>query len=83
MLSRGYMVFYNFECTQNMIDTETKRPVHEVNYGISMSIYDNFPDHGSCDNCLPVHTLSGLGSQNAPESFVSGLLIILSMKGHY
>ena len=27
------------------------------------------PDDGSCDNCLPVHTFSGLGGQNAFENF--------------
>ena len=37
-------VFYDFECTQNMIDTETKQPVHEVNYCIAMSICDKCPD---------------------------------------
>ena len=42
-------VFYDFECTQNTIDTETKRPVHEVNYCIAMSICDKCPDDGSCD----------------------------------
>ena len=73
-------IFYDFECTQNTIDTETKRPVHEVNYCIAMSICDKCPDGGSCDDCLPVRTFSGLGGQNA---FVSGLLIILSMKGQY
>ena len=62
-------VFYDFECTQNMIDTETKRPVHEVNYCIAMSICDKYPDDGSCDDCLPVHTFSGLGGQNALENF--------------
>ena len=35
--------FDDFECTQNTIATETKRPVHEVNYCIAMSI---------CDKCL-------------------------------
>ena len=62
-------VFYDFECTQNTIDTETKRPVHEVNYCIAMSICDKCPDDGSCDDCLPVHTFSGLGGQNALENF--------------
>ena len=60
-------VFYDFECTQNTIDTETKRPIHEVNYCIAMSICDKCPDDGSCDDCLPVHTFSGLGGQNALE----------------
>ena len=27
------------------------------------------PDDGSCDDCLPVHTFSGLGGQNALENF--------------
>ena len=62
-------VFYDFECTKNTIDTETKRPVHEVNYCIAMSICDKCPDDGSCDDCLPVHTFSGLGGQNALENF--------------
>ena len=66
-----------------MIDTETKRPIHEVNYCISMSICDKCLDDGSCDDCLPVHTFSGLGGQNTLEKIVSGLLIILSMKGQY
>ena len=61
-------VFYDFECTQN-IDTETKRPVHEVNYCIAMSICDKCPDDGSCDDCLPVRTFSGLGGQNALDKF--------------
>ena len=56
-------VFYDFECTQNTIDTETKRPVHEVNYCIAMSICDKCPYDGSCDDCLPVHTFSGLGGK--------------------
>ena len=76
-------VFYDFECTQNTIDTETKRPVHEVNYCIAMSICDKCPDDGSCDDCLPVHTFSGLGGQNALENFCKGLLITLPMKGQY
>ena len=38
-----------------------------------MSICDKCPDDGSCDDCLPVHTFSGLGGQN--DNFVSGLLI--------
>ena len=76
-------VFYDFECTQNTIDTETKRPVHKVNYCIAMSICDKCPDDGSCDDCLPVHTFRGLGGQNALKTFVSGLLIIPSMKGQY
>ena len=62
-------VFYDFECTQNTIDTETKRPVHEVNYCIAMSICDKCPDDGSCDDCLPVRTFSGLGGQNALDKF--------------
>ena len=62
-------VFYDFECTQNTIGTETKRPVHEVNYCITMSIYDKCPDDGLCDDCLSVHTFSGLGGQNALEIF--------------
>ena len=66
--SRRY-VFYEFESTQNTIDTETKRPVHEVNYCIAMSICDKCPDDESCDDCLPVHTFSGLGGQNALEKF--------------
>ena len=37
-------VFYDLECTQNTIDTETKRPVHEVNYCIAMSIFDKCSD---------------------------------------
>ena len=60
--------FYDLECTQNTIDTETKRPVHEVNYCIAMSICDECPDDGSCDNCLPVHTFSGLGGQITLET---------------
>ena len=60
-------VFYDFECTQNTIDTETKGPVHEVNSCIAMSICDKCPDDGSGDDCLPVHTFSGLGGQNALE----------------
>ena len=44
-------VFYDFECTQNTIDTETKRPVHEVNCCIAMSICDKCPDDGSYDDC--------------------------------
>ena len=62
-------VFYDFECTQNTIDTETKRPVHEVNYCIAMSICDKCTDDGSCDDCLPVHTFSGFGGKNALEKF--------------
>ena len=62
-------VFYDFECTQNMIDTETKRPVHEVNYCIAMSICGKCPDDGSCDDCLPVRTFRGLGGQNALDKF--------------
>ena len=68
-----------FECTQNTTDTETKRPLHEVNYCIAMNICDKCPDDGSCDDCLPsygqnyycieVHILSGLGGQNALEKF--------------
>ena len=50
-------------------DTETKRPVHEVNYCIAMSICDKCPDDGSCDDCLPVHTFSGFGGQNSLEKF--------------
>ena len=34
-----------------------------------MSIYDKCPDDGSCADCLPVHTFSGLGGQNALENF--------------
>ena len=62
-------VFYDFECTQNTIDTKTKRPVHEVNYCIAMSICDKGPYDGSCDDCLQVHTFSGLGGQNALEQY--------------
>ena len=62
--------FLAFECTQNTIDTETKRPeVHEVNYCIAMSICGKCPDDGSCDDCLPVYTFSGLGGQNALDKF--------------
>ena len=59
----------HFECTQNTIDTEIKRPVHEVNYCITMSICDKCPDDGSCDDCFPVHIFSGLGGQSALEKF--------------
>ena len=62
-------VFYDFECTQITIGTETKRPVHEVNYCIAMSICDKCPDDESCDDCLPVHTFNGLGVKNALEKF--------------
>ena len=62
-------VFYDFECTQTTIDIKTKRPVHEVNYYIAMNICDKCPDGGQCDNCLPVHTFSGLGGQNALGNF--------------
>ena len=34
-----------------------------------MSICDKCPDDGLCDDCLPVHTFSGLGGQNALEKF--------------
>ena len=61
--------FYDFGCAQNTIGTERKRPVHEVNYCITMSICDKCPDDGSCDDCLPVHSFSGLGGQNALENF--------------
>ena len=61
-------VSYDFECIQNTLDAETNRPVHKVNYWIAMSICDKCPDAGSCDECLPVHTFSGLGDQNALES---------------
>ena len=64
MSSRGDM----FECTQKT-ETETKRPVHEVNYCIAMSTCDKCPDDGLCDNCLPVHTFIGLGGQNVLENF--------------
>ena len=37
-------VFDDFECTQITLDTETKQPVHEVNYCIAMSICDKSPD---------------------------------------
>ena len=50
-------------------DTETKRPIHEVNYCIAISICDKCPDDGSCSDCLPVHTFSGLGGQNDIENF--------------
>ena len=53
------------ESTQITIETETKRPIHEVNYCIAMSICDQCPDDGSCDHCWPVHTFSELGGQNA------------------
>ena len=67
-----------------MIDTETKRPVHEVIYCIAMSICDKCPDDGSCDDCLPVHTFSGLGGQNAFEFFCEwAFLIGLSTNGPY
>ena len=62
-------VFYDFECAENTIDTETKRSVHEVNYCIATSICDKCPDNGSCDDCLPVHTFIGLGGQNALDKF--------------
>ena len=65
MSSRGDM----FSTTQNTIDTETKRPVHEVNYCIAMSICDKYPDDGSCDDCLPVHTFNRLNIQNTLENF--------------
>ena len=81
MSSRGNM----FSTTLSVLktDTETKRPVYEVNYCIAMSICDKCPDDGSCDDCLPVHTFSGLGGQNVLETFANGLLIILSMKGQH
>ena len=34
-----------------------------------MSICDKCPDDGSCDDCLPVHTLSGLCGYNVLETF--------------
>ena len=34
-----------------------------------MSIYDKCPDDGSCDNCVSVHTLTGLVGQNALENY--------------
>ena len=34
-----------------------------------MTICDKCPDDGSCDDCLPVHTFSELGGQNALEFF--------------
>ena len=76
-------VFYDFECTQYTIDTETKRAVHEFDYCIARNVCDKCPDDGSCDNCLPVDTFSGVGGENALENFVPGRLIILSMKGQY
>ena len=66
-----YVFFFDFECTQNTIDTGTKRPVHEINYCIAMTmtICVKCPDDGSCNDCFPVHTLSGLDGQNALENF--------------
>ena len=72
MSSRGNMISTTLNVlidTMYTIDTEPKRPVHEVNYCIAMSICDKCPDDGSCDDCLPVHTFSGLGGQNALEEF--------------
>ena len=70
MSSRGNMFSTTLSVLKtNTIDTETKRPVHEVNYCIAMSICDKCPDDGSCDDCLPVHTFSGLGGQNALDNF--------------
>ena len=70
-----------------MIDTETKRPVHEVNYYIVMSICDKCPNKESCYDCLPVHTFSGLGDQNAPENFDhtvnEGAVFIAHNSGNY
>ena len=40
-----------------------------MNYCIAMSICDKYLDNGSCDDCLPVHTFSGVGGQNAIEKF--------------
>ena len=34
-----------------------------------MRICDKCPDDGSCDDCLPVHTFSGLDGQNALGKF--------------
>ena len=62
-------IFYDFECTQNTIDPVTGRPVHEVNYCIAMSVCDNCKDNESCQDCLPVHTFSGLGGENALYEF--------------
>ena len=61
-------VFYDFECTHNTLDTETKQSVYEVNYCIAMSRCDKCPDDGSCDDCLPVNTFSGLGGMNALQN---------------
>ena len=77
-------VFYDFECTQNTMNTETKRPVHEVDYCIAMSICDKCPDDGSCDDCLPVHTFSGLDGQNALENLCKWAFDHpVNMKGQY
>ena len=64
MSGRGYM-FSTTLSDSNTIDTETKRPGHEVTYCIAMSICEKCPDDGSSDDCLSVHTFSGLGGQNA------------------
>ena len=69
MSSRGNMFSTTLSVLKTRLTTETKRPVHEVNYCIAMSICDKCPDDGSCDDCLSVRTFSGLGGQNALDKF--------------
>ena len=62
-------VFYDFECTQNTLDTETDPPVHKVNYCVAMSVCDKCTDDHPCEDCSQTQTFSGLEGRDALKDF--------------
>ena len=62
-------VFYDFECTQNTLDAETNRPVHKVNYCVTMSVCDKCTDDHPCEDCSQTQTFSGLKGRDALKDF--------------
>ena len=61
MSSRGYMFSTTLSVLKTRWTLKQNDPSTKFNYCIAMSICDKCPDDGSCDDCLPVHTFSGLG----------------------
>ena len=61
--------FYDFECTQNMLDAETDRPVHKVNYCVAMSACDKCTDDHPCEDCSQTQKFSGLKGRDALKDF--------------
>ena len=60
MSSRGDMFSTTLSVHKTRLTLKQNDPPRKLII-VAMSICDKCPYDGSCDNCLPVHTFSGLG----------------------